>query len=450
MTTALDSYAKLSKWTFSGDDGTNTARFSTQFVQSVSYTRSVKAGDILPYMMLAPTNPPFSTWETLQSMRLGADNMNVNVFNYGSQNKSNGYVLTSDFWNIYEFDAFNLKTVGPVHPEIPGVPGFEKTIVLGCAHSLPEYGTSNYITFASLASAVPELDSKYLVYRTTGVKGREQIAEIVVDEISYIHSFALTKNHMILIAAPLFIDPMRIFRSLDPEDGFKWVGDESVKMHVVDLKTGFLNTFETENFFFLHHVNSFENDDGQIIIDLCTYKNGDALRIMDLKNLHNSTTRSMFKAPELKRYTINPRDKTVNVNTFINGNVSVPFANKLDFPTINENFRYQKYCYIYGVVYSVNTTDFLDMALVKKDVCTGKTDKYWYKPGNYFNEAFFVARPGSVDEDDGVLLVNVLDTATQESQIVLFDAKTLEITNSATLPTNIPFGTHGRFFPEVI
>jgi carotenoid cleavage dioxygenase-like enzyme len=138
------------------------------------------------------------------------------------------------------------------------------------------------------------------------------------------------------------------------------------------------------------------------------------------------------------------------VNTFPDLTVNVPYASTLDFPTINEDFRFKKYCFIYGVVYAVNGSDFLDMALVKKDICTGKEDKAWYKKGNYFNEAFFVPRPGSSEEDDGVLLVHVIDTNTQESAMVIFDAKTLEITSKALLPTTNPFGTHGRFFPEVV
>lgn len=451
VTTALDAYAKLSKWTFNHNSLSQTARFSTKFVQSDSYKSSVKAGDIQPYMMLAATDPPFAPWQTLRSMVLGADNMNVNVFNYGGKgNNSEGFVITSDFWNVYGIDPHTLGTIKPIKPPVPGAPTYDKMITLGCSHSLPEYGTRNHITFVSMASAIPGLKSKYVIYRATSDEEREQIAEIEVEKSSYIHSFALTKNYMILVASPLFIDPTSIFRTLNPEDAMKWEPDTGVQFHTVNLKTGFVESFVTENFFFLHHINSFENEFGDLVIDLSTYKNGNAMAIMDLRNLKNATTRSIFKHPLIKRYTLNMPKKTISISTFDDLTPDVPYASKIDFPTINENYRFERYCYVYGVMYSVNGSDFLDMALVKKDLCTGKTDKAWYKKGSYFNEAFFVPRPGASEEDDGVLLVDILDTVTKESAMVIFDAKTLKITSSALLPTNNPFGTHGRFFPEIV
>ena len=451
VTTALDAYAKLSKWTFDNNTLTNSARFSTKFVMSNSYNKSLAAGDIVPYMMLAATDPPFEPWQAMESIVYGADNMNANVFNYGGQGgNSDGYVITSDFWNSYGIDPRTLDVRKPIKPPVPGAPTYDKMIVLGSAHSLPEYGTKNHITFVSLASAIPGLKSKYVFYRATSDEDREQIAEIEVDKISYIHSFALTKNYMILVCSPLFIDPMRIFRTLSPEDAMAWEPNTGAQFHTVNLKTGFVDSFVSENFFFLHHINSFESEVGELVIDLVTYRNGDAMDIMDLKNLQNATTRSIFKPPLIKRYTLNMASRTIGISTFDDLTPNVPYASKMDFPTINEKYRFENYCYVYGVVYGVNGSDFLDMALVKKDLCTGKMDKAWYKEGSYFNEAFFVPRPGAIEEDDGVLLVDVLDTKTKESALVIFDAKTLKISTSALLPTNNPFGTHGRFFPEIV
>lgn len=444
FTTALDAYAKLTKFTFTGSN--STALFSTRFVHSDSYTRSVAANDIVPYMMLGSTDPPFNPFQIIQSMLNGADNMNVNVFNYGDGNGGDGYVLTNDFWNIYHIDAKSLDTIGPVKPNVPGAPKYDQQIVIGCAHSLPENGTDNHITFVSLASAIPGLKSMYFLYRATDVHTREQIAEITVDSISYMHSFGLTQNHVILIAHPFFIDPTKIFRTFKAADGFVWNPNKSTKFYITDLKTGFVKTVATENFFFLHQINSFEDELGNIVVDICTYKNGDAMNIMDMKTLRNATGRAMFRKPTIKRYTIDPVHENVDVTTFQD---SVKYASNLDFPTINENYRYRKYCYVYGVVYTYNTTDFLDMALVKKDLCTGKRDAVWYKPGSYFNEAWFEARPGATEEDDGVLLVDVIDSLTGASQMVVFDAGTLTIATAANLPTNNPFGTHGRFFKGV-
>ena len=94
----------------------------------------------------------------------------------------------------------------------------------------------------------------------------------------------------------------------------------------------------------------------------------------------------MFKPPQIKRYTLDMAQKNVDVNTLGLDVLSMyPYASTLDFPTINENYGFKNYCYVYGEVYAVNSTDFLDMVLVKKDICTGgKEDKAWYRSGSFF------------------------------------------------------------------
>ena len=445
---ALDAYAKLSKFTLDGSN--QSASFSTRFVYSDSYTKSLAAGDMVPYLMLGPASPPFNLAQLLEMMSNGPDNMNVNVFNFGDDQTAE-YVVMSDYWKVYEINPHNLTTVGPINAPIPGANRFQSMISLGTGHPLPEHGTTNHIAFVSLVSPVPDTKSVIKIIRIMSNKQREEIAEIEVDNISYMHSFGMTKNYVILFAQPLFIEPMQMIKTMNPINGFKWVDNESTMIYIINLKTGFIKTLKTENMFFLHAINAFEHGITEINLDLCTYQNGDALRMMDIPKLQNSTTRSWFKRPEIKRYNINIHTGIVEISTFNeqNSKQSIKIASALDFPTINENYRYEAYCYVYGVVYAANTSDFLDMSLVKKDLCTGEQDKLWHKHGSYFNEAWFVPKPGAVDEDDGVLLVDILDTTTKIASLVIFDAKTLKVTSSAALPVSNPFGTHGRFFANV-
>ena len=46
---------------------------------------------------------------------------------------------------------------------------------------------------------------------------------------------------------------------------------------------------------------------------------------------------------------------------------------------------------------------------------------------HYFSEPFFVPRPGSTREDDGVVLVPALDGATEKGVLYVLDAKNLEV-----------------------
>ena len=449
VTNALDGYAKLSKFTFDGANGK--AQFSTRFVYSDWYKQSLATNDIVPFLLLGPVSPPFDLVQEMEMMKNGVDNMNVNVFNFGDD-VNEGFTIVSDYWKTYEINPHNLTTTRPVTPPLPGVNPLESMITLGTGHPLPEYGTSNHITFASVVNPIPNSKSVIKIMRITSATERQHIADIEVDLISYMHSFGLTKNFAVIFAQPLFINPMKMVRTMNPMNGMEWVDDQSTMIYVVNLKTGFVKTYKTENMFFLHAINAFENEMTEIVVDLCTYEDGDALHMMDITKLQNATTRSWFKHPEIKRYRINLQSGIVEIETFNDQNSknSIRKASTLDFPTINENYRHIDYCFVYGVVYGANTSDFLDMALVKKDLCTGEQDKIWYSKGSYFNEAWFVPAPGGTDEDDGILIVDILDVDKKQASLVMFHAKTMTVINSAVLPVSNPFGTHGRFFNNVV
>ena len=446
FTNAMDSYGKIASWKFPGN---GSAYFSTKMIYSNSYKEALKNNDIAPYLMLDRVDPPFNILQELESFKNGPDNMNVNILNFGNKDKP-GFVVVSDYWNVYQIDPYSLDTIGGFNPPIDGINPLQQAIVLGTAHALPEYGTDNHLTFVTVASPIPQIKSKHILMRTTSAGGRKQVASIDVDKASYMHSFAVTPNYAVIVAVPFYVNPIGMLKDFEPLDAFEWIPTDVTKLHVVNLKSGAVKTLETENMFFLHIVNAYESSlfSNEIVIDVSTYKDINEMKQMNMTQLHNVTHRAQSANATLKRYTLNLDKNDVNVYTYeaLSG---IPFINRLDFPTINENFRSKKYCYTYGIVYNYDFKDFLNMAIVKKDVCAGKNEKTWYQPGKYFNEAWFQPRPGGTEEDDGVLILPVLDLATQTTNLTLFDARDLSIINTAQLPINIPFGTHGRFFDYI-
>jgi len=68
---------------------------------------------------------------------------------------------------------------------------------------------------------------------------------------------------------------------------------------------------------------------------------------------------------------------------------------------------------------------------------------------HYVHEAVFVPRPDSKEEDDGILLVPILDGTTRKNYLYILDAKTMKATNKAELPTLVPYTFHGHFFPDL-
>merc|ERR1711881_78562 len=76
-------------------------------------------------------------------------------------------------------------------------------------------------------------------------------------------------------------------------------------------------------------------------------------------------------------------------------------------------------------------------------------DKIWYKEEHYSGEPIFIPRPDGTSEDDGVLLVIVLDGATQLSYLLLLDGQSFETLAEARLETFIPMSIHGSWYDEI-
>ena len=60
-------------------------------------------------------------------------------------------------------------------------------------------------------------------------------------------------------------------------------------------------------------------------------------------------------------------------------------------------------------------------------------------------EPVFVARPGGIEEDDGVLLTVVLDGEARRSMLVVLDARDMAELARAEMKTHFPYGFHGSF-----
>ena len=73
----------------------------------------------------------------------------------------------------------------------------------------------------------------------------------------------------------------------------------------------------------------------------------------------------------------------------------------------------------------------------------------WYKEEHYSGEPIFIPNPNGSSEDDGVLLVIVLDGSTRLSYLLLLDGQSFETLAEARLETFIPMSIHGSWFDEI-
>ena len=64
------------------------------------------------------------------------------------------------------------------------------------------------------------------------------------------------------------------------------------------------------------------------------------------------------------------------------------------------------------------------------------------------HEPWFVPKPDSRKEDDGVLLIRALDVNENKGVLLVVDAERMVEIGRAYVPISIPFGFHNRYFTK--
>ncbi|XP_021340430.1 beta,beta-carotene 15,15'-dioxygenase-like [Mizuhopecten yessoensis] len=457
FTHMFDGFGKLYSWRFQGN---GSVFFSAKFMKSEFYKKSVSKNDISAYLMFGPTQPRFSYLQVALALWRGMDNMNVNVYRFPSEKSKQGHFISiTDIWNHYEIDPLSLETIRYQHPTVPstgGIAGFLYTEGMSTAHPLPEHGTSNHFTFLFSLAVVPGLKHRFSLIRIKSNVEQEVVTQwsVNTDELPFMHSFSVTPNYVIFFRPPLFVNSKVVAVSGFVSKAMKWHGaKKDTIIYVVEIKSGIIRTFSAPPVLYLHQINAFETQRNEIIVDIPTYKDPSIIFKLNMNALLNRTKRNKFYTnPVLTRYVIDLNESKVSVRKFPES-VKYPCVTKLDMPIINENYRSRNYCYVYGLVPKWDDKQYSHFALVKKDLCSNGKDRMWFIPNHYPMEAWFIPFPednrNNTREDNGYLMVPVLDGEKNTSYLAVIDAATMTTYNKAYLPTRVPITFHGRFFPDI-
>ncbi|XP_063420661.1 beta,beta-carotene 15,15'-dioxygenase-like [Mytilus trossulus] len=442
FTNVFDGFGKLHSFTFYGN---GTVSMSARFLQTEYYKQSLATNTIAPYFQFGKLVPPYNEIEKMESIKNNMENLNVNV--YRVRNSKTGqyeYMSVNDVWNVYQIEEETLQTLKLIAPPMKSsshvyIPGFSS------AHPIKEFGKETYLTYQMSVSIVPYMKSIITLYRMTSVGDREEIVTWDIEAQTYMHSFSVTKNYVIFIGQPVSINIMKVAEYGDIQDAMEYRYNDSTFIYVVDLRTNKVTTVKYDTFVsYFHQINAYE-ENNKIIVDICT-QNSSNMFSMDLNYIRSVTLRNNITIYSgIKRFTIDLNTKSVSAESF-EPSKNNSFANNLDMPSINENFRHVKYCYAYGLVIKADNKHFNKWALVKKDVCRVDGDLSWAIDNHYPSEAWFEPTPNSTREDDGVLMTHVFDGIKKESYLVLINATTMQTLSKGILPTTMPFSFHGRFF----
>ncbi|HEY5143478.1 MAG TPA: carotenoid oxygenase family protein [Solirubrobacteraceae bacterium] len=360
------------------------------------------------------------------------DNANVNVVRLAGE-----AIAMTETPIPMTFDPETLETIG-VSPWAEHVPG-----VLTIAHPHADPVSGDLVSFATEISR----HCKVNVYRMDPqTRETTVIASIPDPKIPYMHSFAITDRHVILVTFPLVIDQLAMMKGALKRGGgvvdhFRWEPERGSTFHVFDRETGEQRAaIAGPAFFSFHHVNAFEREDGRVVVDLFAYQDGSIVEALMIEDLRAGT--ATLPGAELQRCELDLDAGTVDIRPLAEPNAEL---GRIDYARRNG----RPYRWLYAVS-SQGTRPgareaLLGDQLVKIDVDSGAFTA-WHEPGCLPSEPVFVARPGGTDEDDGVALSVVLDGRSETSFLLALDAATFTEVARAALPQHVPLGFHGAFF----
>ncbi|MCE5294723.1 MAG: carotenoid oxygenase family protein [Chlamydiales bacterium] len=355
-------------------------------------------------------------------------NANVNVAKF-----ANSFVALTETPLPVIFDPLTLNTVGlySYNDTLP------QSRVWECAHPQYEPETGDIINYQ--VQFFPE--AQYVIYRMKkGSNAREIIAKIPVANPSYMHSFALTANYIVLTEFPLVIDPQDILKGGAFKSHYKWKPERGMRILLISRKNGdIVGAFKAEPVFAWHHINSFE-EDGVLTIDMAAYQDASTFLEPDVKEdpEHNRVARFV-------RYKVQLATKKV---------IKEQVGPSIEMPRINyDRYNTKPYHSVYGYDDYNIMWGLKRRGLVKIDART-KQATNWSFEDYIANEPLFIPAPltsapkGKTPEkeDAGVVISCVLDIKKRTSFLIMLDGEKFTEIARVEVPHHIPYGLHGQFF----
>lgn len=401
--------------------------YSNKFVKSEAF-KQVTQKESMDYLGFAtdPCCNLFKRWISLFSDSSSTiQNANVNIVKIAKD-----YVALTETPLPVKFHPVTLETLGVLNykDSLPHSNCFES------AH--PHNVDQEYINYLVNFG----LNTTYQIYRLQG-HHRDVIAEIPVDRPSYMHTFAVTPNFIVLTEYPLVVNPLSFFLKNKPFiKNYYWDPKRQTNFMVIDRKTGkVVQNAKMRPFFTFHHVNAYE-EDNQLVMDMITYPDASIVMnvgLYDVSKAEYLVNESLGQA-RLRRYRINLRSGAISSEKIVD--------DAFELPRINAKYDGKPYRYLYGADIREKVNEHDERSLLRIDL-KHRTVQRWSEANCYPGEPVFIPHPHGTEEEDGVIASIVEDTAKKQSFLLLLGASNFREVARAEVPFTIPMGLHGNFYP---
>jgi carotenoid cleavage dioxygenase-like enzyme len=271
-----------------------------------------------------------------------------------------------------------------------------------------------------------------VVWRLGSTGALEHAELIKLPRASYIHDWAMTARHLVILLQPWTYTALRT----PIIDGLAWSADAAFQVLVLDKDDlSQRRLYELPAFFFLHTGDAYEEPGGAIRLDLCAYPDPtwttDAAR--DLV-----AGRDTFRGPypELVELTLTPDGRASMARTGIFG----------EFPQIDRRRQGQPRA-LTALVADPAPDRHGETALALWDWRTGAAERFDFGADHIVEEPLLT--PYGPGERDTWIVATTLNLAARATELHVLDAAHLADGPLATWRSAhaAPLGFHGAFVP---
>ena len=289
----------------------------------------------------------------------------------------------------------------------------------------PVTGEMRFIGYSPMAP--------YLRYSEVNAAGElVNSTEIDIPAPVMMHDFVITENYAILLDAPAVFDMDRMLEGGDP---MSWKPDNGTRIGIIPRggSNADVRWFETENCYVVHFFNAWES--------------GNTIEIR-APRMEDVPGGFQFENPGAAREPM-PWRWVIDLTT---GKVTDEQTDDVagEFPRVNEQHTGRRTRYAYNCPQRTWDFEFDFHGVVKYDIDTETSQAHYYGDTEVSGEHVFVPDPDGSAEDDGWLMSFVTDRATEQSELVILDARDIssEPVARVKMAARVPIGFHANWFAD--
>jgi carotenoid cleavage dioxygenase-like enzyme len=254
---------------------------------------------------------------------------------------------------------------------------------------------------------------------------------IAVEHGPSIHDCALTRNYVVIFDLPVTFSMKALIAG--HKFPYRWNGGHRARVGLLrrDGDASDLTWHDVDPGYVFHVANSFEDEEGRVVIDACAYAT------MFDGDVAGPAGRNLG----LERWTIDPAGRKVQRDTLD--------ARPQEFPRPDERFFARPYRYAWAMgLPSEESEEFLGKApLIRHDLLAGTSVTRDFAAHEVLGEFVFVPRAAEAPEGDGWVMGYIIDRAAGTTDLAILDATTLADVARVHVPHVIPPGFHGNWLP---